>query len=116
MEYVDFLRRKSVMAQPCGFDSRPNQLSPKLFDWQRDVTSWAIQRGRAGLFEDCGLGKTAQQVTWANTIAEHTGSPVLLLAPLAVSRQTQREGTKFGVQINVAETAADIKKVVNVTN
>lgn len=116
MEYVDFLRRKSVVAQPCGFDSSPDQLSPKLFDWQRDVTSWAIQRGRAGLFEDCGLGKTAQQVTWANTIAEHTGSPVLVLAPLAVSRQTQREGTKFGVQINVAETAADIKMGVNVTN
>lgn len=116
MEYVDFLRRKTVMAQKQGFKTDMDNLSPRLFDWQRAVTSWAVERGRAGLFEDCGLGKTAQQVTWADAVAQYTDSPVLILAPLAVARQTQREGRKFGVLINVAETAADIQKGVNVTN
>lgn len=116
MEYAEFLKHKSVMAQKCGFSAENVQISGKLFDWQRAVTSWAIERGRAGLFEDCGLGKTAQQVTWADAVAEYTGSLVLILAPLAVARQTQREGQKFDVEINIAETAADIRPGVNVTN
>lgn len=116
MEYAEFLKHKSVMAQKCGFSAENVQISGKLFDWQRAVITWAIERGRAGLFEDCGMGKTGQQATWANAVAEYTGSPVLILAPLAVARQTQREGQKFDVEINIAETAADIRPGVNVTN
>jgi DNA modification methylase len=64
-----------------------------LFDWQRDIVAWALRRGRGCLFEDCGLGKTAQQLEWA----QHIPGRVLILAPLAVSTQTVAEGQKFGI-------------------
>ena len=51
-----------------------------------DVSA-AVQRYqnyRAALFEDCGLGKTLQQIEWAHQVAEHTRKPVLILCPLGV--------------------------------
>lgn len=70
-----------------------------LFDYQRDITAWAASRGRAAIFADTGLGKTIMQLTWADQVAKHTGQPVLILAPLAVSDQTIAEGVKFGIDV-----------------
>lgn len=81
--YKEFLQAKVVIDKPSGFDVK--QLNPALFDWQKDITGWALKRGRAALFEDCGLGKTPQQLEWACQVCEHTGGNVLILAPLAVS-------------------------------
>jgi hypothetical protein len=114
MTYYDFLSQKSVLPKPHGFKS--GALPPKLFDWQKAVTRFSVKIGRAGNFEDCGLGKTAQQIAWAQQVYQHTGAPVLILAPLAVAPQTKREGDKFGVPVNIAETAEDIVPGVNVTN
>ena len=94
----------------------PGKLPSRLFDWQRSVTEWSVKRGRAAMFEDCGLGKTGQQLAWADQVSERTGSPVIVLAPLAVAPQTKREGEKFGIPVNIAETDADILPGVNVTN
>ena len=55
-----------------------------------------VAGGAAGLggvlADDMGLGKTIQQLEWARHVAEHTSGQVLILAPLAVSAQTVREG------------------------
>lgn len=72
-------------------------MSPMLFDWQQGIVRTACRKGRYALFEDCGLGKTAQQLEWARQVAAHTGGKVLILTPLAVGRQTESEATKFGV-------------------
>lgn len=112
--YDDFLRSKLVTAAPEGFEPKTN--NTHLFDWQKTVTEWACRTGCAALFEDCGLGKTPQQLVWADEVAMQSGRPVLILAPLAVSQQTKREGVKFGVDVNLAEAQADIKKGVNITN
>lgn len=114
MKYYDFLSRKSVLQKPHGFD--PGALPEKLFDWQKAVTRFSVKIGRAGNFEDCGLGKTAQQLAWGDQVNKYTNAPVLILAPLAVAPQTAREGQKFGIPVNVAETASDIISGVNVTN
>jgi hypothetical protein len=53
--------------------------------------------GRAAIFADTGLGKTRMQVEWARVVHEHTGKPVLILAPLAVGGQTIDEGVSIGV-------------------
>ncbi len=45
------------------------------------------------------MGKTAQQIVWAENVLRHTNKPVLILTPLAVSHQTVREGEKFGVDV-----------------
>lgn len=112
--YEQFLQSKQIAAQSVGFTAA--SVSDALFPFQRDVVSWALQRGRAAMFEDCGLGKTAQQLEWARHVCAHTASPVLILAPLAVSQQTVREGRKFGIDVAVAHQQSDIRDGLHVTN
>ena len=114
MSYEAFLRAKQVNATPVGFEAGP--INPMLFPFQSDIVRWALQRGRAAVFADCGLGKTPMQLEWARQIAEHSGGDVLILAPLAVSAQTVREGQKFGVQVTACRTQADVKPGVNIAN
>jgi len=114
MSYYDFLKNKLISPQSSGFEI--SESHGKLFDWQRGVTKWACKTGRAALFEDCGLGKTPQQLFWADEVAKQENRPVLIVAPLAVSMQTKREGAKFGVDVNIAEFQSDIKPGVNITN
>ena len=116
VNYEQFLTGKLVAAQPVGFDVALDELNPTMFDWQRVVVQWALKRGCAALFESCGLGKTAQQLEWARHIARLTGGDVLILAPLAVSSQTVREGAKFGVTVNKCRSQADVRPGVNITN
>ena len=105
--YLDFLRRKAAVAPATGFEpSMP--LNPALFPFQRDVVVWALRRGRAALFEDCGMGKSLQQLEWARHVVAHTGKPVLILTPLAVAAQTAREAARFGIDAAVVEDAAGI--------
>lgn len=61
--YREFLRSKREGSEPVGFDAA--DVNPKLFDWQRDIVKWACKRGKAAIFADCGLGKTAMQRTKA---------------------------------------------------
>jgi hypothetical protein len=96
MNYEDFLDRKLHTGAAHGFD--PIWLPPQLFPFQVSLVTWAIQKGRAAIFADCGLGKTAMQLTWAENVVRHTGKPVLILTPLAVAPQTIREGEKFGIE------------------
>jgi len=68
------------------------------FDFQKAMIEYAVRKGRAALFEDCGLGKTLQFLSWAQNVVEHTNKPVLVMTPLAVSLQTIREAEKFGIE------------------
>lgn len=90
--YNTFLANKRPVHAPAGLDA--TDLHPALFPWQRDITRWALRKGRACLFEDCGLGKTLQQLAWAQKVP----GDVLILAPLAVSHQTVREAERFGIR------------------
>jgi hypothetical protein len=106
MDYDSFIKNKTRRAESHGFD--PLSITAPLFPWQRHVVEWAIKKGRAALFEDCGLGKTAQQLEWASQVCRHTGGSVLILTPLAVAHQTSHEADKFGLVAKVAESADDI--------
>lgn len=116
MKYTDFIQTKIQTVQPVGFDA-PLPINPQLFDWQARVVAWALKTGRAALFENCGLGKTAQQIEWARQVHAHTGKTVMIMAPLAVAAQTVREGSKFGVVITHVREADQIAKPgIYVTN
>lgn len=106
MNYDQFIASKIKTVPPCGFE--PSELNRNLFDWQKHVVAWACRQGRAALFEDCGLGKTLQQLEWANQVVKHTEGAVLILTPLAVAHQTAQEGIKFGIHATVAESQSDI--------
>ena len=95
--YADFLDAKAHGGSDSGFS--PVWMPDFLFDFQAALTEWAIRRGRAGLFADCGLGKTPMELVWAENVLRHAGR-VLILAPLAVSAQILREAEKFGVGVS----------------
>lgn len=114
MNYQEFIERKRVADPPTGFD--PTGINEQLFPFQRDIVRWACRRGRAAIFADCGLGKTPMQLEWSRLVSEKTGGPVLILAPLAVSRQTKREGEKFNVKVTICRSQDDIRDGVNITN
>lgn len=116
MTYDEFLRGKTETAAESGFEVGPDEDNPALFGWQNDIVRWALKKGRAAIFSDCGLGKTACQLQWAAKVNEKTGRPVLILAPLAVAEQTKREGDKFNVPVKVCRTQDDVTDGVNVTN
>jgi len=98
MSYQDFLTRKKISIQNIGFD--PYYVSDILFDFQKDITSWSIKKGKSAIWAGCGLGKTIMQVTWAENVYKHTEKPVLILAPLAVSSQTKKEAEMIDVRIS----------------
>ena len=95
-DYAAFLAAKALTVAPVGFE--PTDYTAPLFPFQQACLEWACRMGRAALFLDTGLGKTAIQLEWARQVCEHTGGRVLILAPLAVSHQTVREAAKFGVE------------------
>jgi len=116
MDYADFLNEKRLAIEPSGFDINVDDLNPMLFDWQKAIVKWAVMRGKSAMFADCGLGKTPMQLEWAHIIHQYQNKPVLILAPLAVARQTVGEGVKFGIDVNICETQADVVNGINVTN
>lgn len=94
--YREFLERKSQLGGDHGFE--PLWLPEFLFPFQRHLVEWAVRRGRAAIFADTGLGKTAMQLVWAENVVRKTNRPVLILTPLAVGRQTVAEAERFGVE------------------
>jgi hypothetical protein len=98
-----------------GFE--PIWLPDSLFDFQLTLTDWAIRAGRCALFEDCGLGKTIQQLVWAENVVRHTNRPVLLVTPLAVGSQTIAEAEKFGIEaVRSRHGKTESGNVIYVTN
>lgn len=93
--YQEFIASKQRKLMDCGFDT--DHVNGKLFPFQADIVRKALKRGKYAIFADCGLGKTFMQLEWAEQVAKHTGDPVLLLCPLAVSAQTIREAQRFGI-------------------
>ena len=115
-DYKEFIKSKLTQIKSSGFESDKSQYNKNLFDWQRDIVHWALKKGKACLFEDCGLGKTLQQLSFAEEVYKHTGENVLILAPLAVAAQTRSEGRKFGIDVNICRTQDDVKQGINITN
>lgn len=113
MSYVDFLDRKTQLGQGTGFD--PVWMPDFLFDFQKSLVEWAIRIGRGALFEDCGLGKTPQQLVWCENVHRKTNRPVLITTPLAVSAQTIEEGAKFGIEVRKTNDGT-VHSGINVTN
>lgn len=97
MSYTEFLERRSQLGGEHGF--APVFMPDHLFPFQQSLVEWAVRKGRAAIFADCGLGKTPMQLAWAENIVRQTNGRVLIITPLAVSHQTVREGAKFGTEV-----------------
>lgn len=110
MNYQDLLASKAPRVNANG--KEPGQVHPMLFDWQAQIVRWGIKRGCAAFFEDCGLGKTIQQIEWIRQMVTGRG---LILAPLSVAEQTIAEAAKLGVEVTYKE-APDDSEGIWITN
>ncbi len=63
MNYQQFLEHKTQLGGDHGFD--PLWMPDFLFPFQASLVEWALRKGRAAIFADCGLGKTPMQLVWA---------------------------------------------------
>jgi hypothetical protein len=111
--YDEFVASKLGRVTATGI-TKHGKLHSGLFPHQRDVTSWALQRGRAAAFLSVGLGKSRIQVEWAKHVAKHTGKRVLILAPLSVGAQTAREGAAIDVAVKQARRIEDVEDTDNI--
>ena len=113
MDYQTFLERRAQLGTDDGFD--PEWMPEFLYPFQVDLITWAVRKGRAAIFADCGTGKTPMQLVWADNIHRRTGKPVLIVTPLAVTFQTEHEAAKFGVEAKISRdgTAAAPVTITN---
>ena len=114
-DYHQFIEQKLRLHAAVGIDTDALLLS-NLFPHQDALTRWALRKGRAAIFADTGLGKTRIQLLWADTIRDVTGHDVLILAPLAVAKQTVREGAAINVNVTHARDMDDVKPGISITN
>ncbi len=112
-DYLSFVQTKAHSKLDRGLS--PLWMPDNLFDFQRDLVEWSLSIGRAAIFADCGMGKTAMQLTWAENVARHTNKPVLILTPLAVGPQTEREAAKFGIETEFSKSGQYSERIV-ITN
>lgn len=115
-KYEDYINSKRLSVTPSGVDVPLSELNDNLFDFQKASVSRALKLGRSALFANTGLGKGFQILSWCEQTNKATGKPVLMLAPLAVSHQFVRESQKIGIEINIAESDADIINGINISN
>jgi hypothetical protein len=115
MDYEAFVAKKLTRDPPTGLAAVPT-LHASLYPHQQDLVGWSLRRGRAAIFADTGLGKTACEIEWARHVANHTEGRVLILAPLAVAAQTAREGDRMGIPVKVCREMADVDGALSVTN
>jgi hypothetical protein len=113
MEYKDYLFQKAQIGENFGFDSL--FVPDFLFDFQENLMSWSLKKGRSAIFADCGLGKSPIELVWAENIVRKTNGNVLLLTPLAVSIQMIKEAEKFGVEAKRSKTGKPAGKIT-ITN
>lgn len=116
LEYKNFLKEKQKFKLDNGFDIEQSNIHESLYDFQKAITIWAIKKGRAAVFADCGLGKTFIQLEWAKVINQNVNKPVIIFAPLAVSYQTQEEALKLNIQVQLCRQQKDVKCGINITN
>ena len=115
-EYHELIARKRVTFEPRGLSNVPS-LNSAMFPHQHHSTEFALRTGCAALFLDTGLGKSLCALDWGRVIVEHMNKPVLMLAPLAVAMQHEREANKFGIDAKAVREAEEIGSArVYITN
>ena len=116
MTYDEFINSKLLVKTNDVLNVDRSELNDTLFDYQKDLVVWALKLGKSAIFADTGLGKTFMQLEWARMINEKKNKPVLIVAPLAVTSQTQEEALKLNLHIKYAKEQSECINGINITN
>jgi hypothetical protein len=99
-DYLKFIKTKQLTVKSKGIEIDFSELNDKMFQFQKFSVKWSLLKAKSALFEDCGLGKTVQEMEWGRMVIDRTGQSVIILCPLAVAPQFLQEGEKFGIPIS----------------
>lgn len=116
LTYKEFLASKEAGSINSGIDVAREELNENMFEFQKDIIIWALKKGRACVFSDCGTGKSIMQLEFADKVSKRASCKSLIVAPLAVVAQTKLEGEKFGFNVTVCRSMDDVKGGINITN
>ena len=61
MKYEEFIQSKRMTVPDSGFDIEHSEINNQLFPYQKDIVKWALRKGKAAIFADCGMGKTQKE-------------------------------------------------------
>ncbi len=110
-DYLKFLEQKKHLLGSFGFE--PNYIPDIAFDFQKEIITRAVRKGRIAVFADTGLGKTLIQLSIAKNVINHTNKKVLILTPLAVAFQFVIEAEKLGIDdVEYSKDGSHTKKIV----
>jgi len=113
--YHEIISRQHGAFVPTGIDG-DFDLPAGLFDHQRAVVEFALRAGASASFLDTGLGKTRVALSWGQEIVSRTNKPVLMLAPLGVTRQHKGEADAIGVDAVVSRDGGPQDPQIVITN
>lgn len=113
-DYRAFIASKGAAAGSHGF--APAGQWPGLFPHQLATLQFVCEKGRSAAFLDTGLGKSRVEAAAAAEFAQQSGKPSLILTPLAVARQMQRECEAIGVDARVIREQSEAGPGVNIAN
>jgi SNF2 family DNA or RNA helicase len=115
VDYTQFIESKVPLATKRGMNRIP-AMSSHLFGFQKHCVQFSLEVGSGGLFLDTGLGKTLVQLEYAEHARQAANGKALILTPLAVAKQIEREGKRFGYDARVIRDQSEAREGINICN
>jgi superfamily II DNA or RNA helicase len=113
--YDEFIKCKKPRAAMIGV-SDYGELHTSLKPHQAKCVDFALRAGGSGLFLDTGLGKTFCQLEYLSKAADIGNGKALLLTPLAVAKQIEREARHWGYDAKVIREQSEATAKINICN
>ena len=113
-DYKVYLETKKSDNTFSGFE--PIFVPDYLFDFQKSLVEWAVRKGKAAIFADCGLGKSIMEMVWAENIIQKTNGNILLITPIAVGSQMKKEAEKFHIENIERSRDGSVNEKITITN
>lgn len=117
-QYQEFLRRKVAHSPDYGFAVDLSEINPKLRDHQKAIVKWMVQGGRRACFAQFGLGKTIIQLEAVRLTRERSGGFGLIVLPLGVKQEFERDAAMLGTQVKFIRRVEDVddERTIYLTN
>lgn len=104
-QYRSIIAKSHGAFTPRGLDG-DFDLPSSLFPHQKASVEFSLRAGASAMFLDTGLGKTRSALAWGQEVVSRTNKPVLMLAPLGVTRQHAAEADEVGIDAVVSQMVA----------
>jgi len=93
--YIEFLKSKIKLAQDTGFEITDADINKNMKPHVRDSIKWMVKGGCRALFSSFGMQKTVTQLGVLEIITKREECNALIIAPLAVVYEFQKDAARF---------------------